>query len=788
MVKAPQPPYEEERLKTLHGYEILDTLQEKHFDEITRTAATICDCKIALISLIDDKRQWFKSRYGLEVAETAREISYCGHAIMGDELFIVEDASKDDRFCDNPLLLNDPHIRFYAGAPLVAPNGHKLGTLCVIDSIPKVLSLNQKEMLQTLSKQVVNYFEIRRITEQLKNSELKRAKVIDNILEGMVVQDETGKIIEFNSAALEVLDLTEGQLLGRDSMDPRWRAIKLDGQPFPGEEHPAMQTIRTRESVKGVIMGIETSGRGQRWIQISSVPLAIKERFNVVTTFQDITDQINFQNELRRTNQYLDLALEGAGLGIWEWDLRNNSVKYDRRWAGQLGLELAEIDMTFSTWEERVHPDDLTQCLADIKLYIDGKTDRYENIHRLRHKDGHWVYVLNCSRFSEWDQQGKPTKLTGTHFDITRAKEQERELALILQGNSIGIWKFNPICNALTWDESMFKIYGIEKESFTGDYQAWVKCLHPDSKLAVMAQFEQALKVDSHFDTMFSIVTNRGERRFIQSRAVIERDKCGIPTMVIGVNTDVTKEQEALREVNRQMKISLHNAKLASIGELATGVAHEVNNPLTITSGFINILKDLSLSGPLVSSEQLLKYVNKIENTLGRIEKIVKGLGAFARADLSEVTNFTPLVAVDEAFQLTREIFEREGIQLQLVNDLQKDNVLINGHRERFQQVILNLLSNARDAVSKNDCKKIQISVSDSSDQFILKVEDNGCGIPSEILDKIFDPFFTTKELHRGIGIGLSLVQNFVKDMNGIVEVFGHQNQGTCFVVKIPVI
>ncbi len=154
-VSCPIPDNESERLNTLRGYAILDTRPEDRFDDLTRLAAFICGTPISLISLVDEDRQWFKSKVGLVDSQTARKDAFCAHAIMSAELFIVPDALEDYRFANNPLVLGEPHIRFYAGAPLTAPNGHRLGALCVIDHIPRQLSDEQLNALRTLSRQVM---------------------------------------------------------------------------------------------------------------------------------------------------------------------------------------------------------------------------------------------------------------------------------------------------------------------------------------------------------------------------------------------------------------------------------------------------------------------------------------------------------------------------------------------------------------------------------------------------------------------------------------------------------
>tara|TARA_R110000751_G_scaffold159114_4_gene264828 strand:+ start:964 stop:2118 length:1155 start_codon:yes stop_codon:yes gene_type:complete len=155
----------------LRSYSILDTLPESDYDNITKIAAEICGTPISLISLIDDKRQWFKSHHGLDATETPKEYAFCGHAInTPNDVFIVQDARKDERFHDNPLVTGDPHVIFYAGVPLVSEAGLPLGTLCVIDHKPNLLSQSQISSLSALSNQVFNLLELRKSKQQLERT------------------------------------------------------------------------------------------------------------------------------------------------------------------------------------------------------------------------------------------------------------------------------------------------------------------------------------------------------------------------------------------------------------------------------------------------------------------------------------------------------------------------------------------------------------------------------------------------------------------------------------------
>ena len=199
MIIAPPLPNEAARIAALLRYEVLDTEMEAEFDEITRVISQLCNTPISLITLLDETRQWFKSRVGLPVAETPREWAFCAHAIHGNELFQVHDARLDPRFRENPLVTGDPNIRFYAGMPLTTPDGHNLGTLCVIDREPRHLTDEQMDSLRILARQVITQLELRlhlkraeqataELEAQKKLVEEKNAKITASITYGGRIQ------------------------------------------------------------------------------------------------------------------------------------------------------------------------------------------------------------------------------------------------------------------------------------------------------------------------------------------------------------------------------------------------------------------------------------------------------------------------------------------------------------------------------------------------------------------------------------------------------------------------
>ena len=219
MSNQPVPENEGERLAALKSYDILDSDPEQVYDDITSLASFICETPIALVSLIDKDRQWFKSRVGLDAKETPRGISFCQHAIMGDKVFEVKDAKADALFENNPLVTGEPKISFYAGAPLKDPDGYNLGTLCVIDSNPKTLNAAQKKALESLARSVVSNLMLRKKLEEEKVARAELDKFFELSEDFLCIANDKGYFERVSPGSYQTLGYSEKDLLSRPFFD-----------------------------------------------------------------------------------------------------------------------------------------------------------------------------------------------------------------------------------------------------------------------------------------------------------------------------------------------------------------------------------------------------------------------------------------------------------------------------------------------------------------------------------------------------------------------------------------
>jgi len=331
MIPAPLPPDEAARLATLERYGIVDTAAEKSFDDIVALASHICGTPISLLSLVDESRQWFKARKGLGPSETPRDLAFCAHALdRGGEPLVVPDALDDQRFADNPLVTGAPNIRFYAGAPLVAPNGHALGTLCVIDTRPRQLDQSQLDALSALSRQAIAQLELRCQTRELEarigqlnaaHEELNRAKLVAEAATAAKSQFVANMSHEIRTPLNAVIGYA--QLLISDDQT----AV------LPGHILEYLRTIeRGGKTVSDIINNL---------LQLSKIEAGKIERFEEDVPLRAFFQEL-YELQLAEASKRGVLWRFEAGAGL------NSTVRLERTKAAQIVLNLSGNALKFT--------------------------------------------------------------------------------------------------------------------------------------------------------------------------------------------------------------------------------------------------------------------------------------------------------------------------------------------------------------------------------------------------------------------------------------------------------
>lgn len=488
------------------------------------------------------------------------------------------------------------------------------------------------------------------------------------------------------------------------------------------------------------------------------------------------------------SNLYDLLELVGEGFWIWERNDQNKGNFYmSPKFKKYFGYTENELKNSVSTYYSLIHPDDLKESRAAFESYLGSSVeDSFYRQIRFLHRNGQVLWSISRAKVVSRDANGKIMKILGSHTDVTliknaessalnRVQKKERFYKTILENLPNMVFLKEAKNLKFTYMNAFGeKLLGQNRENLINknDYDFF-----PAEQAQFFQKKDRRVLQSMQMEQIFEepLETSKGQRWLRTKKVPILNEK-GEAKYLLGISEDITEKKEYERQ-------ALHQSKLASIGELAAGIGHEINNPLAIVKGLISSIQEQLTDN---ANSALRQKLEKITSATQRIENIVNGLRSFARSDSNFSENFNALFSFKETYSMVKEIYKNEGISLNYQEDHFDKAPIVKGNQGKIQQVLFNLLANARDATLGQSERKIEIIIENNFNEIRLKVKDNGKGIPDNIKNRIFDPFFTTKRISEGTGIGLSIVHSAIKDLEGSIKFNSIEGKGTEFIVSIP--
>lgn len=487
--------------------------------------------------------------------------------------------------------------------------------------------------------------------------------------------------------------------------------------------------------------------------------------------------------------------------GVWVFDETNRVVFVNDKMVEIMGIArerlLGQYAHELGNAEIREH------TRRAFEKRKQGLQERYEL--KVPRPDGSTVWVIVCSH-PVFDAQVGFLGTIGLVSDITEQKKAQLELELLnndldrvirlrtetlemaLENGKLGTFEADLLTNEITWSKSMAKIFDLPQEennNFQMSREAFRTLIHPEDRGRAVMEGAKALTEGSEHFSEIRIVTKNGNVRWLRARGRPLKNEHGHVTKIIGVAIDVTKEKEReLRDNEQNLKIA-QLSKMSSLGAMAGGIAHEINNPLTIIRTNANLLSHYLMQGNPDPS-RLKKIADDIEQTSVRIAKIIEGLRFFARdGEKDQFASADLSLIIDETLALCRERFRTHGVTIEC--EKSHPEMFVSCRAIQVSQVLLNLLNNAFDAVkNRPDQKRVRVELRKYEDQIHLDVCDNGPGVPDSIREKIFEPFYTTKPVGEGTGLGLSISKGILDSHQWNLFLIIDDPQLTRFRVHIP--
>ncbi len=597
--------------------------------------------------------------------------------------------------------------------------------------------------------------------------------ILDAIPDPIFVKDEGHRWIFGNRAFSELLGRSHGEYLGKSDYDV-FSPEMADGFWQKDNEIMRLQTANEYEELIA-----DPSGGENRTILTKKTPAIRSDGERIlVGVIRDITERKKLEREIHDNREFLQTVLNGSPSVIYVKDIDGRYIFVNREYEKVLGIPaetmLGKNQKDFFSEEISREFDD-----EDHQVIREKRSFQFENQIEVAGKK----HTYLTSKFPLFGAQGEVLAVCGISTDITEHLELQdqfevsrQRLEVVIKAMKLGIWDWDIKNDILVWDDFNYEIFGIKKEDFTGAYQAFEKQLVPEDAKRLQASLQNAFDTQSDFKDEFRVRRDDGEIRIVRAESKGFYDENGQVIKHIGVNWDVTDQRQ------QEMRL-LQTSKMSSLGEMAGGVAHEINNPLTIIIGKAQIISRL-LAKPELDIALLRKHLDAIESTAHRIAQIVRGLRNFARDGTQDpFDQATVSSLIEDMLALCQSRFSSHAIDLQIVDRAGEER--IECRPTQLLQILLNLMSNAFDAVEGTPERWVRVETRDVGVFVEFIVSDSGRGIPREIQDKILQPFFTTKNVGRGTGLGLSIASAFAKAHHGTLELDVSRHH-TTFVLRLP--
>ena len=604
--------------------------------------------------------------------------------------------------------------------------------------------------------------------------------------QGMLIQDAEGRVLNANPAAVRILGLSLEQMQGRSGTDPRWRTVAEDGSPVPGGTHLAQDAVRAGKPVENVVLGVFNPVLERTvWIEVTAVPVfrpGDARPFQVFTTVVDITARKQAEDALRKGAHLLRTLIDTLPDLVWLKDAEGRYLACNARFERFFGARERDI-------VGRTDHDFVARDLADFFLAHDreamaagGPTINEERVTFA--DDGH-AEDLETIKTPILGSAGEIIGVLGIGRDITRRKRAEEDvresaqrLELATTSGSLGVWDRNLADQTEIWNGRMYELYGLAPKTEHPDYACWCSTiLHPDDRPAVEAAIRAAIAGEQPYELAFRVTHGDGSVHHIESHGHVLRDSGGKATRIIGINRDRTRQVETDAEQRRLLMELQHADKMESLGSLAGGVAHDINNVLAAIMGMASALRETA-----PGREPRAQALDTITRACSRGRDVVKSLLYFSRKDLEDVAQVDlNLIAREMVQLLSHTTLQRVGI----TTDFQDPLGLIQGDAGALSHALINLCVNAVDAMPGGG--KLLLRTRNLGNRWIeLLVEDSGSGMPREVLEKAMNPFFTTKPQGKGTGLGLAMVYSTVKAHQGQMEIRSEPGRGTSIRMRFP--